>query len=91
VTSRMRRCSIQSCATEPTPSVSGGTSSRRTSYTAASSISAPSMPPSTPHYGFNTPKPPPLPENSFLPRPAPRDSETTGRHEMVPSYDELYG
>lgn len=91
VTSRMRRCSIQSCATEPTPSVSGGTSSRRTSYTAASSISAPSMPPSTPRYGFNTPKQPPFPEKRYPPRPKTRESDSTPRQEMVPSYDELYG
>lgn len=93
VTSRMRRCSIQSCPTEPTPSVSGGTSSRRTSYTAASSISAPSMPPSTPRYGFNTPKQPPFPPPRPQPREPrePRESESTTRQEMVPSYDELYG
>lgn len=88
VTSRMRRCSVQSCATEPVASLSGS-NSRRTSYTAASSISAPSMPPSTPRYGQQTPKPP-FTEKRYPPRPPAREPESTN-HEMVPSYDELYG
>ncbi|KAJ5503388.1 hypothetical protein N7463_006262 [Penicillium fimorum] len=87
VTSRMRRCSFQSCATEPTASISGGTNSRRTSFTAASSISAPSMPPSTPRVAC-TPKQPP-PEKRYPP-PIKQEPETTPQ-EMVPSYDELYG
>ncbi|KAJ5788466.1 hypothetical protein N7457_003456 [Penicillium paradoxum] len=91
VTSRMRRCSVQSCTTEPTVSVSGGTSSRRTSFTAASSVSAPSMPPSTPQFGYHTPKQPPFPEKRYPSRTNQREPESTPRHEMVPSYDELYG
>ncbi|KAJ5170384.1 uncharacterized protein N7500_003167 [Penicillium coprophilum] len=87
VTSRMRRCSVQSCATEPTASISGGTNSRRTSFTAASSISALSMPPSTPR-ASHTLKPPP--EKSYPPRTKQREPETAPQ-EMVPSYDELYG
>ncbi|CAG7923769.1 unnamed protein product [Penicillium olsonii] len=89
VTSRMRRCSVQSCATEPVASLSG-TNSRRTSYTAASSISAPSMPPSTPRYAQHTPKPL-FTEKRYPPRPATREPEPATRQEMVPSYDELYG
>lgn len=91
VTSRMRRCSLQSCATEPTASISGGTNSRRTSSTAASSISAPSMPPSTPRVAYNTPKQLPFPEKRYPPRTKPREPESAPRQEMVPSYDELYG
>ncbi|CAI7659025.1 unnamed protein product [Penicillium crustosum] len=91
VTSRMRRCSLQSCATEPTGSISGGTNSRRTSVTAASSISAPSMPPSTPRVAYNTPKHPPFPEKRYPPRTKQREPEPAPRQEMVPSYDELYG
>ncbi|KAJ5824154.1 hypothetical protein N7447_006494 [Penicillium robsamsonii] len=87
VTSRMRRCSLQSCATEPTTSISGGINSRRTSYTAASSISAPSMPPSTPRVAY-TPNSPP-PEKRYPPR-TNREPEAASQ-EMVPSYDELYG
>jgi hypothetical protein len=91
VTSRMRRCSIQSCATEPTASISGGSSSRRTSFTAASSISVPSMPPPTPRYGYHTPKQPPFPEKRYPPRVKEQEPESGTRQEMVPSYDELYG
>ncbi|KAJ5964344.1 uncharacterized protein N7479_004220 [Penicillium vulpinum] len=91
VTSRMRRCSLQSCATEPTASISGGTNSRRTSFTAASSVSAPSMPPSTPRVAHNTPKQPPFPEKRYPPRSKSREPESARRQEMVPSYDELYG
>lgn len=90
VTSRMRRCSAQSCATEPAASISVGTSSRRTSFTAASSISAPSMPPSTPRCGYNNPKQPPFLER-HPPRTKHREPESAPRQEMVPSYDELYG
>ncbi|CAI7663447.1 unnamed protein product [Penicillium glandicola] len=88
VTSRMR-CSLQSCATDPAASISG-TNSRRTSYTAASSISAPSMPPSTPRVAYNTPKQPSFPEKRYPPRIKPREPEPAPQ-EMVPSYDELYG
>ncbi|KAJ5206924.1 hypothetical protein N7491_002446 [Penicillium cf. griseofulvum] len=90
VTSRMRRCSLQSCATEPTASISGGTNSRRTSFTAASSISAPSMPPSTPRIAYNPPKQPPFPEKRYPSRTRQREPESAPQ-EMVPSYDELYG
>ncbi|KAJ5175204.1 uncharacterized protein N7482_001081 [Penicillium canariense] len=54
VTQRMRRLSGQSYMTEPSSSVAGTASSRRTSYTAASSVSAPSLPPDTPRFVFNT-------------------------------------
>ncbi|CAG8909415.1 unnamed protein product [Penicillium egyptiacum] len=91
VTSRMRRCSLQSCATEPTASISGGTNSRRTSCTAASSTSAPSMPPSTPRVAYNTPKQPPFPEKRYPSRTKHRELESAPPQEMVPSYDELYG
>ncbi|KGO43166.1 hypothetical protein PEX1_089230 [Penicillium expansum] len=91
VTSRMRRCSLQSCATEPTASISGGTNSRRTSVTAASSISVPSVSPSTPRVAYNTPKQPPFPEKRYPPRTKHREPEPAPRLEMVPSYDELYG
>ncbi|KGO75666.1 hypothetical protein PITC_030180 [Penicillium italicum] len=91
VTSRMRRCSLQSCATEPTASTSGCTNSRRTSVTAASSISAPSLPPSTPRVAYNTPKQPPFSEKRYPPRTKLREPESAPRLEMVPSYDELYG
>ncbi|KAJ5128793.1 hypothetical protein N7448_002506 [Penicillium atrosanguineum] len=92
VTSRMRRISMQSSTTEHTPSVAGTTSSRHTSLTAASSVSAPSLPPDTPRYAFNNMHPAPL-EKRHAPRPRPREPEPafTVRHEMVPSYDELYG
>ncbi|CDM26647.1 hypothetical protein DTO013E5_4651 [Penicillium roqueforti] len=91
VTSRMRRCSLQSCATEPTTSVSGGNNSRRTSFTAASSISAPSMPPCTPQVAYNALKQPPFPEKRYPPRTKHREPESAPPQEMVPSYDELYG
>jgi hypothetical protein len=106
VTSRMRRCSFQSCATDPMTSASGAPSSRRTSYTAASSVSAPSMPPSTPRFAYNTANYAPanyapanytsanytpFPEKRHPPRVKQQESETTLRQEMVPSYDELYG
>ncbi|KAJ6180561.1 hypothetical protein N7519_011022 [Penicillium mononematosum] len=91
VTSRMRRCSLQSCATEPAASISGGTNSRRTSVTAASSTSAPSMPPSTPRVAYNTQKQPPFPEKRYPPRTKHREPDSAPPQEMVPSYDELYG
>ena len=91
VTSRMRRASTQSSATQA--SSIAGTSSRRTSYTAASSVSTPSLPPNTPrhvhpptHSAHST-----HPEKRHAPRPRPREPEQTARQQMVPSYDELYG
>ncbi|QQK39772.1 hypothetical protein Pdw03_2626 [Penicillium digitatum] len=91
VTSRMCRCSLQSSATDPTASTSGGTNSRRTSFTASSSISASSMPSSTPRVAYNTPKHPPFPEKRYPSRTKHREPESGPRQEMVPSYDELYG
>ncbi|KAJ5473285.1 hypothetical protein N7475_002851 [Penicillium sp. IBT 31633x] len=91
VTSRMRRCSLQSCTTEPAASITGGTSSRRTSLTASSSISAPSMPPSTPRFIHSTPKPAVFPEKRYPPRVKHREPESAPPQELVPSYDELYG
>ncbi|KAJ5681836.1 uncharacterized protein N7477_001776 [Penicillium maclennaniae] len=92
VTSRMRRVSMQSSTTEPTLSVAGTTSSRHTSLTAASSVSAPSLPPGTPRYAFNNMHPAPL-EKRPTPRSRAREPEPAFavRHEMVPSYDDLYG
>ena len=87
VTSRMRRISTQSSATEHS-SMTGPASSRRTSYTAASSISAPSLP-DTPRYAVHAhfdkrvaPRP------RYRAEPAPTNGIGQG---MVPSYDELYG
>lgn len=87
VTSRMRRISTQSSMTEH--SSIGPASSRRTSYTAASSISAPSLPPDTPRYAVHAhidkraaPRP------RYRAEPAPTAGIGQG---MVPSYDELYG
>ncbi|KAJ5389605.1 uncharacterized protein N7496_000673 [Penicillium cataractarum] len=89
VTQRMRRFSQQSSSTDPTSSVAGA-SSRRTSYTtAASSVSAPSLPPDTPHFAFNTGHA--AHERRSAPRPKRREPEPTARQQMVPSYDELYG
>lgn len=89
VTQRMRRLSQQSSTTEPSSSVAGTASSRRTSYTAASSVSAPSLPPDTPRFAFHTGHP--AYEKRSAPRPRHREPETVARQEMVPSYDELYG
>lgn len=89
VTQRMRRFSQQSSVTEPSSSVAGTASSRRTSYTAASSVSAPSLPPDTPRFAFNTGHP--AYEKRSAPRPRHREPEPVARQEMVPSYDELYG
>lgn len=89
VTARMRRISMQSSTTEPECSVAGTTSSRHTSYTAASSVSAPSLPPDTPRYAFNSMHP--ASEKRHAPRPRYREPEPAVHHEMVPSYDELYG
>lgn len=88
VTSRMRRISTQSSITEQS-SMTGPASSRRTSYTAASSVSAPSLPPDTPRYAVHAhvdkrvaPRP------RYRAEPAPTNGIGQG---MVPSYDELYG
>ncbi|KAJ5949131.1 hypothetical protein N7454_000715 [Penicillium verhagenii] len=94
ITSRMRRVSIQSSTTQAS-SVAG--SSRRTSYTAASSVSAPSLPPDTPRYPpqaishamkmVQPEKRPPVPRRKTRePEPTPPT-----RQEMVPSYDDLFG
>ncbi|KAJ5632437.1 hypothetical protein N7490_008776 [Penicillium lividum] len=88
ITSRMRRTSIQSATTQAS-SVAG--SSRRTSYTATSSVSAPSLPPDTPRIPSHAMH---LHEKRPVPRPKTREPEPTPKptqHEMVPSYDELYG
>lgn len=88
VTSRMRRVSAQSSMTEHS-SILGPASSRRTSYTAASSVSAPSLPPDTPRYAVHAHF-----EKRAAPRPRYRaePAPTVGVGQgMVPSYDELYG
>lgn len=88
VTSRMRRISTQSSVTENS-SIIGPSSSRRTSYTAASSVSAPSLPPDTPRYAVHAHF-----EKRAAPRPRYRTEPvpTVGVGQgMVPSYDELYG
>lgn len=90
VTSRMRRITMQSSTTEQSSSIAGTASSRHTSYTAASSVSAPSLPPDTPRYAFNAMHPAPS-EKRPVPRPRYREPELPVRPEMVPSYDELYG
>ncbi|KAJ5201907.1 uncharacterized protein N7498_006570 [Penicillium cinerascens] len=89
VTARMRRISTQSSTTEPECSVAGTTSSKHTSYTAASSVSAPSLPPDTPRYAFNSMHP--ASDKRHAPRPRYQEPEPAVHHEMVPSYDELYG
>ncbi|KAJ5891650.1 uncharacterized protein N7473_007878 [Penicillium subrubescens] len=89
VTQRMRRFSGQSSSTEPSSSIAGTASSRRTSYTAASSVSAPSLPPDTPRFAFTISHP--AHEKRSAPRPRHREPEPQARQEMVPSYDELYG
>lgn len=90
ITSRMRRITMQSSTTEQSSSTAGTASSRHTSYTTASSVSAPSLPPETPRYAFNAMHPAPS-EKRAVPRPRHREPEPSVRHEMVPSYDELYG
>lgn len=89
VTQRMRRLSQQSSTTEPSSSVAGTASSRRTSYTATSSVSAPSLAPDTPRFAFYTGHP--AYEKRSAPRPRHREPERVARQEMVPSNDELYG
>ncbi|KAI2792332.1 hypothetical protein POX_b02369 [Penicillium oxalicum] len=89
VTQRMRRLSQQSAATDPISSAAGTASSRRTSYTAASSVSVPTLPPSTPHMAIGLEQP--MHEKRPIHRPRPRMHEAQPRQQMVPSYDELYG
>ncbi|KAJ5156668.1 hypothetical protein N7492_009471 [Penicillium capsulatum] len=84
VTSRMRRVSLQSSTTEHS------SASRHTSYTGASSVSAPSLPPDTPRFAFNSMHAAQA-EKRPAPRPRPREPEPAARQEMVPGYDELYG
>ncbi|CAL5873673.1 uncharacterized protein PFLUO_LOCUS7955 [Penicillium psychrofluorescens] len=90
VTSRMRRCSLQSCQTEPSTVASVTASSRHTSYTAASSVSAPSMPPQTPRFGYIAAQSL-RPDRKQSTRPRQREPEPVAQQGMVPSYDELYG
>lgn len=88
ITSRMRRVSIQSSTTQAS-SVAG--SSRRTSYTAASSISAPSLP-DTPRFASHGIHPAHAEKRPPVLRLKTRDPEPTpSQPELVPSYDELYG
>ncbi|KAJ5895170.1 hypothetical protein N7495_006861 [Penicillium taxi] len=92
VTSRMRRVSIQSATTDKSGSLVGA-SSRRTSYTAPSSVSAPSLPPDTPRYVFNSMHPSHAEKRSTRSRhrePEPQ-IHVQLREEMVPSYDDLFG
>ncbi|KAJ5812048.1 hypothetical protein N7474_008349 [Penicillium riverlandense] len=90
VTSRMRRCSLQSCRTEHSTVASVTASSRHTSYTAASSVSAPSMPPQTPRFGHVVAQPL-RPDRKQITRPRQQEPELVAQQGMVPSYDELYG
>ncbi|KAJ5610561.1 hypothetical protein N7510_007280 [Penicillium lagena] len=90
VTSRMRRCSLQSCPTDPSTAASVTASSRHTSYTAASSVSAPSMPPQTPRFGYIAAQSL-RPDRKQSSRPRQQEAEPVAQPGMVPSYDELYG
>lgn len=87
VTSRMRRVSAHSSTTEHS-----SVASRHTSYTGASSVSAPSLPPDTPRFALNSVHAAQT-EKRPAPRPRHREPEPTptARQEMVPGYDELYG
>lgn len=88
VTSRMRRSSTQSSATQCS-SVAGG--SRRGSYTtAASSVSAPSLPPDTPRFAYSGMHSAHA-EKRPAPRPKLREPDLVSPQQMVPSYDDLYG
>lgn len=90
VTSRMRRDSIQSATTDHSASMTGTTSSRHTSYTGASSVSASSRSHDIPRYAF-TNMHTGRREKRATSRPKYREPEPAVRQEMVPSYDELYG
>lgn len=96
VTSRMRRISMNSATTEHSASVVGTASSRHTSFTAASSVSVPasvsSLPPETPRHVFSGIQPLHIEKrNASRARDREPQPEPAVRHEMVPSYDELYG
>ncbi|KAE8152619.1 hypothetical protein BDV25DRAFT_150752 [Aspergillus avenaceus] len=82
VTSRMRRCSLQSTTTEPTPSMPTS-SSKHTSYTS----SVPSVPSEDPRVGYQ----PTAHDKRYSRRSKPRDPAPSTAQELVPSYDELYG
>lgn len=88
VTACMRSVSDQSYATDPPVSGSGSTS-RRTSYTTASSVSATPMLPPNPRPGFHMPQQQSFAHEVYLP--LPRKVGPPTRHSMVPSYDDLYG
>ncbi|KAF7597249.1 hypothetical protein BBP40_008091 [Aspergillus hancockii] len=80
VTSRMRRCSLQSTTAEASPSMPTASSSKHTSYTS----SVPSVPSEEPRLG-----PRPIShdmKHARRSKPAP-----VAEQELVPSYDELYG
>ena len=88
VTSRMRRSSTQSSATQC--SSVAGVNSRRTSYnTAASSVSAPSLPPDTPRFMYNGIHSAHADKRTA--RPKHREPDSVAVQQLVPSYDELYG
>lgn len=97
VTSRMRRVSMNSATTEHSASAAGTASSRHTSFTAASSVSVPSvsvpsLPPETPRHLYSGIQPLHVEKRAVhAPRVRHREAEPAVRHEMVPSYDELYG
>jgi hypothetical protein len=80
ITSRMRRCSLQSTTTETSPSMPPASSSKHTSYTS----SVPSVPSEDPRLGHR-----PIShdsKNARRSKPPP-----VAEQELVPSYDELYG
>ncbi|KAJ5480767.1 hypothetical protein N7539_006661 [Penicillium diatomitis] len=89
VTQRMRRLSQQSAATDPISSTAGTASSRCTSYTAASSVSVPTLPPSTPRLAIKLDHA--LHDKRPIHRSRPKMDEAQSQQRMVPSYDELYG
>ncbi|KAI9042646.1 uncharacterized protein KD926_005252 [Aspergillus affinis] len=91
VTSRMRRCSLQSTGTEPT-TIPTTASSKHSSFVS----SVPSMPSEEPrsyHPVHQDKKPPQQPQQQPPPprRTKPREADPVRRQELVPSYDELYG
>ena len=94
VTSRMRRCSVQSTATEPTTMPT--TASSKHSSFASSVPSVPSEEPRLYHAVHQDKKPQPPTQQQQQPRRArPREAESASasarQQELVPSYDELYG
>lgn len=91
VTSRMRRCSLQSTATEPT-TMPTTASSKHSSF--ASSV--PSVPSDEPRLIYQPVHQDKKPQQQLQPqqqprRAKPREAEPVRRQELVPSYDELYG